>query len=231
MQVGSLKALLQDFEGLVETIGGSSRISDIREFRRLLDAHEGTTVARLAAKLAKGKDLSQSGLTSTPIRNLQDVFAKLQTVLSSANAKKAADDIAAVINVLDGCDRASVREFVEQAHGWLTDSSKAKVRLSKDIEKGRSSGDDVRTALVSDYAGALNQATDDNSAFDRVVSEVQADKRVRAQDMREIAKIYLGYEVAKKKGRADALKAIVERQALNARQDARARSLDRLKSW
>jgi hypothetical protein len=231
MQAGSLKALLQDFEGLVETIGGSPQANDIREFRRLFDAHEGTTVAQLAAKLAKGRGHIQSGPTSAPIRDLQNVFAKLQTLLSSANAKKAADDMEALINVLNGCDQASVREFVEQAQSWIINASKAKARSSKDIKKGLSSGDDVRAAVVSDYASALKQASDDNSAFDRLISNMQADKKVRAVEMREIAKTYLGYEIAKKKGRADVLKAIVERQALSARQNARGRSLDRLKSW
>jgi len=231
MQVGSLIALLQDFEALVEMIGGSSQVDDIREFRRLFDAHEGTTVAQLVGKLAKGRERSQGGPVSTPIRNLQNVFAKLQTLLINANAKKAADDIAVLIHVLDGCNHASVRQFVDQAKNWVAYSSKAKLKPSKEIKRGISSGEDVRMELVRNYAGALSQASEDNSAFDRAVSEMQTDKRVRAHEMREIAKAYLGYEIAKKKGRADALKAIVDRQALNARQDARGRSLDRLKPW
>jgi F0F1-type ATP synthase delta subunit len=85
--------------------------------------------------------------------------------------------------------------------------------------------------LVRNYATALGQTSEDNSTFDRIISEMRANKKVRAQEMREIAKVYLGYEIAKTKGRADALKAIVERQALTARQDARGRTLDRLKSW
>jgi hypothetical protein len=231
MQVGSLIALLQDFEALVEMIGGSSQVGDIREFRRLLDAHEGTTVAQLVGKLAKGRERSQGGPVSTPIRDLQNVFAKLQTLLISANGKKAADDIAALIHILDGCDHASVRQFTEQAKSWIANSSKTKLRPLKENKRKTGSGEGVRMELVRNYAGALSQASEDNPAFDRTVSEMQADKTVRAQEMREIAKAYLGYEIAKKKGRADALKAIVERQALNARQDARGRSLDRLKSW
>src|SRR5260370_5701448 len=108
MQVGSLIALLQGFESLVETIGGSSQLADIREFRRLLVGQEGTTVAQLAGKLAKGRAVSQSRPISTPLRGLQNLFAKLQTLLVSANAKKAADDIAALIRVLDGCDQANL---------------------------------------------------------------------------------------------------------------------------
>jgi len=231
MLVGSLIALLRDFEALVETLGGSSQLSDIREFRQLLDAHEGSTVAQLAGKLAKGRERHQGRTVSTPIRDLQNIFAKLQTVLISANGKKAADDIAALIHILDGCDHASVRQFTEQAKSWIANSSKTKLRPLKEIKRKTGSGEGVRMELVRNYADALSQASEDNAAFDRAISSMTADKKVRAQEMREIAKAYLGYEIAKKKGRADALKAIVDRQALNARQDARGRSLDRLKSW
>jgi hypothetical protein len=231
MQVGSLIALLQGFEALVEAIGGSSQSADIRELRRLLDGQEGTTVAQLAGKLAKGRSVSQIRPSSTPVRDLQNAFAKLQTLLVSANAKKAADDVAMLIRVLDSCDHASLHQFVEEAKGWLAKPSKRKPRSSKESKSGSSSVEDVRTELVRNCVSALSQTSEDNSAFDRIVSEIRANKKVRTQEMREIAKVYLGYEIAKTKGRADALKAIAERQALTARQDAKGRTLDRLKSW
>jgi hypothetical protein len=231
MQVSSLIALLQDFETLVLTIGCSSRADDVREFRRLLDGQEGTTVGQLAGKVAKGRPISQIETVSTPVRDLQSTLAKLQTLLLSANAKKAADDVAALARVLNGCNHPNIHQFVEEAKGWLASPSKRKSSPSKESKKGTSSGDDVRTDLVRNYVGALSQTGEDNSAFDQTISEMQANKRVRAQEMREIAKLYLGYEIAKTKGRADALKAIADRQALRARQDARRHTLDRLKSW
>ena len=231
MQVGSLIALLQGFEALSEAIGGSSQLADIRELRRLLDGQEGTTLAQLATKLAKGRAVPQIRPSSTPVRDLQNAFAKLQTLLVSANAKKAADDVAMLIRVLDGCDQTNLHQFVEEAKGWLANPSKGKPRSSKESKSGTSSVEDVRTELVRNYVSALSQTGEDNSAFDRIVSEIRANKKVRTQEMREIAKVYLGYEIAKTKGRADALKAIAERQALTARQDARGRTLDRLKSW
>jgi len=229
MQVSSLIALLQDFEALVQTIGYSS--DDVREFRRLFEGQEGTTVGQLTGKLAKGRPVSQIEDVSTPVRDLQSTFAKLQALLLSANAKKAADDIAALARVLDGCNQPNIHQFVEEAKGWLAKPSKRKPSPSKESKKGTSSGDGVRAELVRNYVGALSQTSEDNSAFDQTISEMQANKRVRAQEMREIAKLYLGYEIAKTKGRADALRAIVDRQALSARQDARGRTLDRLKSW
>jgi len=230
MQVSSLIALLQDFEALVETVGGSSRADDVREFRGLLDGQKGT-VAQLVGKLAKGRAASQIGAVSAPVRNLQNMFARLHALLVSASAKKAADDLASVIRVLDGCNSPNLQQFVEEAKSWLANPSKKKSSPSKESKKGTSSADDLRTELVRNYASTLSQRSEDNSAFDLTVSELQANKKVRAQEMREIAKLYLGYEIAKTKGRTDVLKAIVERQALSARQDARGRTLDRLKSW
>ena len=55
--------------------------------------------------------------------------------------------------------------------------------------------------------------------------------RIESGDMREVARMYLGYEIAKKKGRVDALAEIVERQQVVARQEGRGSLLDRLKSW
>ena len=181
MQVGSLIALLQGFESLVETIGGSSQLADIREFRRLLVGQEGTTVAQLAGKLAKGRAVSQSRPISTPLRGLQNLFAKLQTLLVSANGKKAADDIAGLIRVLDGCDQANLHQFIEEAKDWLANPSKGKPRSSKESKNGTGSGEDIRTELVRNYASALSQTSEDNSAFDRIVSEIRVNKKVRAQ--------------------------------------------------
>jgi hypothetical protein len=231
MRVGLLIALIRDFESLIETIGGSSQLSDVREFRHVLDMHEGSTVAQLAGKLAKGRERCQGNTVSAPIRDLQNIFAKLQTLLITANSKKAADDIGVLINILDGCDHPSVRHFAEQAKCWIANPSKTNARPPKEIKSEIRLGQGVRMELVRNYADALRHASEDNAAFDRAISSMTADKKVRAQEMREIAKAYLGYEIAKKKGRADAFKAIVDRQALNARQDARGRSLDRLKPW
>jgi hypothetical protein len=231
MQISSLIALLQDFEALVQTIGCSSRADDVREFRRLLDGQGSTTVGQLAGKLAKGRPVSQIEAVSTAVRDLQSTFAKLQTLLLSANAKKAADDVAALTRVLSGCNHPNIHQFVEEAKGWLANPSRRKPSPSKESKKGTSLGDDVRAELVRNYVGALSQTSENNSGFDQTISEMQANKKVRAQEMREIAKLYLGYEIAKTKGRADALRAIIDRQALSARQDARGRTLDRLKSW
>jgi hypothetical protein len=67
---------------------------------------------------------------------------------------------------------------------------------------------------VRRYAAALDQASADNAAFDEVISQLRVDPSIRRREMREIALLYLGYWIARSKGRADALQAIVDRQAL-----------------
>ena len=67
--------------------------------------------------------------------------------------------------------------------------------------------------------------------FDALVTRLGADRGIKKDDMREVARLYLGFEINKKKGRADLLAAIVDKQAVEARQDARGSLLDRLKPW
>ena len=231
MKVGSLTALLRDFEALVEAAGGSKALQHIRELQGLFAGHENSTVAQFASRLSRGKESYQSAGTSQPIQRLQHVLTKLQALLISANGRQAASDIQALIGLLDGCDHASIDEFAEQAKGWAVLPSKRKPSLPKADGRKASSGEDLRHDLARGYADELRRASNDNSAFDQTVERLRRDKKVRTQEMREIAKTYLGYDIAKKKGRDDALAEIINRQALDARQEARGRSLDRLKSW
>jgi hypothetical protein len=82
----------------------------------------------------------------------------------------------------------------------------------------------LRLELVQSYVQALSETQSNNMEFDQNISLLRADKRIRADEMREIAKQFLGFEIAKKKGRGPALQEIVNYQALNARQIARSSS-------
>jgi hypothetical protein len=90
-----------------------------------------------------------------------------------------------------------------------------------------------KEARDMNYINELINNTRDNAAFDAVVATLRADKAIRRQEMRAIARAYLGYEIAKAKGRTDALRAIIERQMIEARQMARGRTIDRWagKAW
>jgi hypothetical protein len=228
MNLGSLVALLRSVETFAETLGANVARDDLRELRALFAGHDKETAARFVTKLAKGKGAILRPVASEPVLRLQQTLSNVQTLLSSANSKAASNDIELVIGLLEGCDCASIAEFVEQAKRWLNVAPAKKARSAK-----KEVADDLPVIdPVPEYAQALKNASNDNAAFDQVVAKLKADKkRVRMQEMREIAKHYLGYELAKKKGRGDALQEIVDRQALDARQEARGRSHDRLRSW
>jgi hypothetical protein len=218
MKVSLLTALLRDLETLFEAAGAHEGLQDVREFRELLAGHEAGDVGRLAGKLAKGRGASRGAVVSQPVRRLQDLLAKFQALLIRANGKKAAADIEKLAHILDGCDHSSIARFVVDAKQWVANEGQA----------GPTGG--LRAELVQNYVGELTRASVDNHAFDHVVARLRADRAVREQEMREIAKHYLGFELAKKKRKKFALQEIIDRQALDARQEARARSHDRLKA-
>jgi hypothetical protein len=132
-----------------------------------------------------------------------------------------------------GWGQASVDSFVSEARVWLAEATQPKPK-SKSARAPRkpSTAPTVEALSPNEYASRLKQAARDNRQFDdELIERLRDDKRVKKADMREIAQLFLGYEIAKKKGREDALAAIVERQQVDARQDARGSLLDRLKSW
>ena len=67
--------------------------------------------------------------------------------------------------------------------------------------------------------------------FDALIERLSKDRKIKTEEMRAVAKLFLGYELDKKKGRAAALAEIVSRQEVAARQSARSSALDRLKPW
>ncbi len=89
----------------------------------------------------------------------------------------------------------------------------------------------IETLPPTEYATLLERAAKNNAQFDQIVERLGADRKLKTADMREIARLLLGYELAKKKGREAALAEIVAKQAIEARQEARGSVLDRLKPW
>lgn len=70
------------------------------------------------------------------------------------------------------------------------------------------------------YIDRLRSAQSDG-AFDVIMRDMIADKRVSLEQARAIASEYVGFEIAKSKGRRGAFQMIADHQALNARQIAR----------
>ena len=232
MNVNSLLDLLSNFESAVEAAAKSGTLGAFTAFRQLFLGHEEESVVSFVNSLIKQRDVHGRGTNTPPIATLRRSLAKLEACLRSAEAKKAANDVAKIVELLEGCGQASIAALVSDARGWLVEASQPNPksnranRASKKLVKH-----DVKTLRPADYATLLKQATKENAKFDQMIEQLRADRNIKKPDMREVARLFLGYELAKKKGRKDALTEIIERQTVEARQDARGSLLDRLKSW
>ena len=82
-----------------------------------------------------------------------------------------------------------------------------------------------------DYAGELKKHELDNDRFDRTIGDLEGDRSVGNDALRGLVGNYLGYVSGKAKTRGQMVKAMTDRQALRARQDARSRTLDKRGSW
>jgi hypothetical protein len=230
MNVSSLNDLLRNFDSAITAAAGSASFSTLRQ---LFFGYDGERVISFVNKLIKQRDIHGRGTNTPPVANLREVLSKLEACLRSApEAKKAADDVAKLIEFLEGCGHASVDALVHGARGWLVESNRPKPKTSP---VSRTRKKPVPAALetlpLADYAALLKQTVKDNTQFDQVIERLRADRKIKTPDMRDLARLFLGYELAKKKGREAALKEIIERQAVEARQAARGYLLDRLKSW
>jgi hypothetical protein len=232
MKVSSLIAVLSNFEAAAAAASGSGAAGTFKEFRQLFLGHDEDNVAPFLNTLIKQRDIHGRRTNTPPLAHLREVLTKLEACLRSAEGKKGADDIAKLVELIGGCGQASVDAFVSEARVWLAEATQPKPK-SKSARAPRKSSTApmVEVLSLNEYANRLKQAARDNPQFDELVERLRGDKKVKKADMREIAQLFLGYEIAKKKGREDALTAIVERQQVDARQDARGSLLDRLKSW
>ena len=159
---------------------------------------------------------------STQLKTADGAFG-----LTSANAKEAAQDVQRLIDLMNDSDSVNVKAFIEAAKSGIS----AAGNISKPSVKVPSPTDAIRTELVQYYVELLKSASEDDNAFDHAVAELAAKTKVRTVEMHEIAKVYLGYEIGKSKGRKGALQDIIDRQALDARQKAKASVQEGSKSW
>ncbi|HMA70755.1 MAG TPA: hypothetical protein VKP67_04600 [Xanthobacteraceae bacterium] len=236
MKISSLIAVLCNFEAAVAAVSSVGTPSGFKELRQLFLGHEDKNVAPFVNTLLKQRDIHGHRTNSLPIARLRDVLAKLETCLRSAEGNKAADDVARLAELLKGCGQASVNEFVSEARDWLVEATRPTAKLQAAAKRARPARKkpaalSVETLPPADYATLLERTAKDNTQFDQIVERLRADRRIKKADMREIARLFLGYELAKKKGREDALAEIAAKQAVEARQEARGSVLDRLKSW
>jgi hypothetical protein len=76
------------------------------------------------------------------------------------------------------------------------------------------------------YVSKLFKHNDNNNEFDSVIADIRADKSIKIDDMHAIANEFLGYTTPKGT-KAKLLQKIIDRQALDARQEARGNAISR----
>jgi hypothetical protein len=230
MKASSLLNVLCNFENAVAVLTGSDAIRPLNALRPLFAGHEDDSVAVFLNALIKLRDVHGVRSGSVPLTQARDTLLSLEKVLRSAEGKKGADDVAKLAQLLEGCGQPSVSAFVSEARGWLEEGSKPKPKSERPSRK-KPSASAVPTLRPDEYAKLLKEAFRDNAQFDDLIARLRGDKKIKKPNMREVARLVLGFELAKKNGREDAVKAIVERQRIEARQQARGSVLDRLKPW
>jgi uncharacterized membrane protein YgaE (UPF0421/DUF939 family) len=208
MKISALKLVLQNFEDALR-LSGSKGADELHEFQSLLTSQKDGPVTQLIAALRKHL-ASQDSASSEPIVRLQRQLHSLSGVLASAGAKASANEISKVADALAG-QFATVRDLVD----YVQNQNEAP--LAQNLASA------LRQDLVQSYLQTLLKSKSDNTEFDQNISLLREDKRIRTEEMREIAKLFLGFEIAKKKGRGPALQEIINHQALDARQMARSR--------
>jgi hypothetical protein len=198
MRVSALVTLLGNFDDAAVVATGAKTRSGLGDFGRLFDGQGDKDVKKVVAALVKNKPDGAQG-NSPAIRLLRETLTKIENCLRSAAASKAADDIAQLQELFDGCAQASVGDFVKDARGWLAGLTPA------------------------DYVSRLKKLARDNGQFDQTIEQLRADKKIiKKPEMFEIAQGFLGRELGKKiKTRDAALDEIVKWQHLDARREAR----------
>lgn len=216
MQVRLFLKLLNDYSGVLSDAGNSTVAQSLRDLERLFQGEENNTVAKVLGAIKKRRPKPQGEIEASSIQQAHRALTKLRQLLQSAAAKGPEKDVAVLIDLLEGVNCSSVSEFVLAAKSWI----------AKRESKPTKGGAIARADVVAAYLHDLRISESDNQVFDLVLSRLSKDKRVRVEEMKQIASQYLGFDLAKKKNKKDALQAIADRQALNARQNARTANQD-----
>ena len=212
----------------MDSAGNAATVEDLRSLQSFFAEHKTGTVAQLAKKLSKAREANNSLVSSHAVPRFKNMFELFHSLLINAGAQKAANDMQEISNIFVACNHATVAGCISYLSSLMTENKP--IKSKRQTGSGRDK-DEIRLDIVEKYTQALKRTSDDNDSFDRIVEELRRDKKARVQEIRGISTAYLGHELAKKKGRADAIKAIVDRQALNARQDARSQRFDPSKPW
>jgi hypothetical protein len=210
MQITSLVKLLSEYADLAASLGNPSAAQSLRELPRLFSGQESSTAAKFIGNLSKRKP-TDCKIESGTIGDFRRLLSNLRGLLLNAQCKGATGDIELLIDLMEGCTHSSVSQFVTATNSWI-------MTRQGGLKTGKSG---LRKDLIASYIDKLRSSEGQNDLFDQVMRSLRADKQARVAEVREIASKYLGFEIAKKKNKGDALTAIFDHQAFNARQIAR----------
>jgi len=149
------------------------------------------------------------------VRELRSIFQQLQELLSSAGSRQSARDLDSVVKALDGSENKTVEQFV----------SETKRLLEPPPPQPEPAATPDETAITH-YVRGLLGAGDDREAFEEVLEDLRADKRIGKDQVFAIANAFFneptgGTYVFKFKSKAAAYefmrKKFVERAQLDSK--------------
>src|SRR5258708_756715 len=118
MKVSSLVAILSNFEAAIAAAGNSRAPGAFKELGQLFVGHDEKNVVPYLNSLIKQRDLRSRGTNAPAITHILQALTRLEALLRSGEGKKGADDIAKLVELLDGCGHGSIGAFVNEEHRW-----------------------------------------------------------------------------------------------------------------
>jgi hypothetical protein len=113
---------------------------------------------------------------------------------------------------------------VDDLSAWIL------LRHLKDAGSDDEPRDERGRWTAEQHANELKEAIHDNPRFDAAVARLKADRGVTPEHTKQIANSFLGYTPSVR-SKSGLIGEIAQRQRIEQRQLARAREIDKLKSW
>jgi hypothetical protein len=123
------------------------------------------------------------------VADLVHALDQLQHIYGFAGAKAPAKELRALVDILSPYGDYDLAFFLTRAREALNEP---KGRKSKTSAKRSTPATPVNPNLIVDYVTALKSTGTNQVAFDKLFSELTADKRLKLRNLTEIAQQYSG---------------------------------------
>lgn len=191
----------------IEPVRNQSSVSEA--LCQFLGTHSSKQVKALASKLSAIESKSES--TSQQLVEASRLVDTMAEVFRLGGARAASEELSKLARELNKSGW-SLDELHESGAGL------SKTKTSADAHSV------VDQELVLRYVDLLVDTQSNNDAFDLAIKKLKGDKLPKLGDLRQIARRFAGYELSGKT-KAEFIRKIVERQALDARHDAKSAAL------